>query len=216
MIHKMQKLQEERVKLEKFYKKDFKEKFSEKIEQENELKYRELQEKNKAIKKENVKIKVVNTITGFFCALITAMIIIGVLLQGAINNLPSICVIFIIYFIVGSLFFLRSKFVKEEIHLKTTYDKIIYKEKEDQYLNQLVLPIEEMKHYYGVLMDCLGKEKLNSKIHLLIKQNEEIGSLTLLLRLFDISIKEEIESITNKERFQELDEQLKTVLNKDV
>lgn len=88
-------------------------------------------------------------------------------------------------FILGSIFgeeYLKPNYIIDDLNIDIN---------NALYLHKLVLDANNIKHYYDILIEFLGEDNLNKKLRALMKENEEIGSYNLILRLFDNTIKEE-------------------------
>lgn len=88
-------------------------------------------------------------------------------------------------FILGIIFgeeYLKPVYIIDDLNID--FNNAIY-------LHKLVLDANNIKHYYDILIEFLGEDNLNKKLRALMKENEEIGSYNLILRLFDNTIKEE-------------------------
>lgn len=196
--------------------------FSEKFEEEqgNKLKT-ENEEKRVKCREENNKIKKRNKIGTFiacFIGFVFCVASIYFLFNYSVNLKRSIIPLFFVFplivicgvFVGGVINVLFNKECIKEDKIKL-HD---IKKTKEIYLNNLKCSIDETKHYYDLLLECVSREVLNEKLVQLGNSREEIGSYNLILRLFENAIAEEKKNIKGKELCDQLDFTYKQAINK--
>lgn len=218
MNNKLQLLIDGREKLISSNKNEFKEKFGKKIEEENKLEEIEINKNYDYVGKQNRKIKNINRAIFVFSMLIPLSMFaytIALLIADYINNVEIKASNYGVSFIVLFLFLIFGFVINDLASVEYKYidsiKKTSYFQKENEYLNSLILPMGEMKQYYDILNECFGESWLKERMREKIKKDQDVGAFELILKLFNTAIKEESE----KTRNDELNTKLDLILNKD-
>lgn len=212
MTELLNKLKKEKEDFVSYFNKKFENDKGDELRKENEENEVNCREENNKIQKENKKSRRINMLvslafysTSFIIsALLIYLIKLGVEQSVSPKSnllyffcLPSVLLAFYIGTAIDLLF--GKVYIKEKQYKLHNIEEV-----KINYSNNLKCSMDEIKHYYSILIECLGEEVLNKKIIELKTNNEDIGDYTLILRIFEKSIQDEEKKIKDDETIEKL------------